>query len=996
MESNDVKENNECILTYEIKTYQEKVHLFGKDFCVNNSKNCEIIINNQKTNIFEYYENKNFEKIITVKLILNKDITDLSYMFSGCSSLSSISDISNWDTKNIINMKWMFYGCNSLKSLPDISKWDISKVTDIQFIFSGCKSLTNLPDISKWNIKNVININGVFSDCSSLKSLPDISKWDTSNIININNLFSSCTSLKILPDISKWNTSKVKNMSCLFQECISLTSLPDISKWDTSKVINMSNMFSKCVSLKNVPDISKWNISNTIDISFMFNNCLSLISLPDLSKWDTSNIINMNSLFLGCHLLSSLPDLSKWKTFKVTDMSRMFSKCSSLKRLPDISKWNTSTVTEMVNMFSECSSLSCIPNISVWDFSGVYDKSNMFSGCKCDFLKEKIFDDYNKNIYNEYNELNFNIDKNNIIRNENLRIFPQIEMKFDNIDFNNVTENMIKQLKTEIRNLLNEDNFSIIEIRKGSLIVILTLQFIILNEIKKHKNELNFNISRIFDENIKEEVKKISEKLKNNSFISLGTVKPDYVDEYIIDISNENNKETIVGKILELSNSNINNIVEENDINIYEMCKLEDLENYCKQILKDAEIQEKNQIKLIKDMKEFNNLFDEAIENSLKNSIFEFKISYIFLIDQEKNNYINEKNKCPNKEIKILFHGTQEDINIKILSEGFKPSPKGAIGKGVYFTDSLDYAWNYYKAKKVRKLGIIPKVGEYFSFVASEIYYDNDLLEDIINNLQTILISVQKNGVRCCYGYFNGNKILRKSEFLNYKGPIGKEYLIAEKSQILPLYSITAKRLEYLVIWRDYNFDPQNPNKYNIEIFRQMTEFHRKIKKIISREFDSKIYYSKTSEEALELIERKKYNKVIIITNANNNAKNFIKMARKIIGANVIVGISVYNIPLHISWIKMMQNVMLLNGEDFHYKFLKAILFNNNNFLDNGTSLNNLRNKIINYYTPKIQDFGLKAFNSDLLKFPKFKREGMYTDLTFEKSEEEKKNCLIF
>ena len=62
--------------------------------------------------------------------------------------------------------------------------------------------------------------------------------------------------------------------------------------------------------------------------------------------------------------------------------------------------------------------------------------------------------------------------------------------------------------------------------------------------------------------------------------------------------------------------------------------------------------------------------------------------------------------------------------------------------------------------------GIIPNVGEYFSFVASEIYYDNNLLEDIINNLQTILISVQKNGVRCCYGYFNGNKILRKSEFL--------------------------------------------------------------------------------------------------------------------------------------------------------------------------------------------------------------------------------------
>ena len=79
-----------------------------------------------------------------------------------------------------------------------------------------------------------------------------------------------------------------------------------------------------------------------------------------------------------------------------------------------------------------------------------------------------------------------------------------------------------------------------------------------------------------------------------------------------------------------------------------------------------------------------------------------------------------------------------------------------------------------------------------------------------------------------------------------------------------------------------------------------METFHRRIKKVISRELDSKIYYTKTTEEALELIERKKYNKIYIITNANNNAKEFINSARKIIGAQVIVAISVYNIPLHI------------------------------------------------------------------------------------------------
>ena len=59
---------------------------------------------------------------------------------------------------------------------------------------------------------------------------------------------------------------------------------------------------------------------------------------------------------------------------------------------------------------------------------------------------------------------------------------------------------MIEGLKKEIHNLLKEDNFSIIEIRKGSLIVILTLQFLILREIEKQKNNIIFDLSRVYEE----------------------------------------------------------------------------------------------------------------------------------------------------------------------------------------------------------------------------------------------------------------------------------------------------------------------------------------------------------------------------------------------------------------------------------------------------------------------------------------------------------------
>ena len=39
-------------------------------------------------------------------------------------------------------MSWMFYYCESLKSLSDISKWNTNNVTDMSYMFDGCKSLS--------------------------------------------------------------------------------------------------------------------------------------------------------------------------------------------------------------------------------------------------------------------------------------------------------------------------------------------------------------------------------------------------------------------------------------------------------------------------------------------------------------------------------------------------------------------------------------------------------------------------------------------------------------------------------------------------------------------------------------------------------------------------------------------------------------------------------------------------------------------------------------
>ena len=82
---------------------------------------------------------------------------------------------------NVIEMELMFYNCSSLSSLPDISKWNTNNLINSHLMFAKCISLISMPDISKWNSQNLKEMKCIFSDCNLLLSFPDISKWNNYN-----------------------------------------------------------------------------------------------------------------------------------------------------------------------------------------------------------------------------------------------------------------------------------------------------------------------------------------------------------------------------------------------------------------------------------------------------------------------------------------------------------------------------------------------------------------------------------------------------------------------------------------------------------------------------------------------------------------------------------------------------------------------------------------------------------------------------------------------
>ena len=102
------KDISEINIIYKIEE-ENNIRIFGSEFVKNNKNICKMIIDNKEYEITEeyYIENNNNNNKLKIKLKGIDNVTDMSYMFARCSSLSSLPDISQWNTDNSIDMKYV-------------------------------------------------------------------------------------------------------------------------------------------------------------------------------------------------------------------------------------------------------------------------------------------------------------------------------------------------------------------------------------------------------------------------------------------------------------------------------------------------------------------------------------------------------------------------------------------------------------------------------------------------------------------------------------------------------------------------------------------------------------------------------------------------------------------------------------------------------------------------------------------------------------------------
>ena len=325
------------------------------------------------TSLFRFFMNlTKLETITGLEYLNTAKVTDMSYMFSGCSSLTSL-DVTHFNTANVTNMSSMFSSCPSLTSL-DVTHFNTAKVTDMSYMFCRCLSLTSL-DVTYFNTTNVTDMSYMFSRCVALTSLY-LTNFNTEKVTDMNNMFSYCRALTTIYASSKFVTTQVSNSSGMFNNC---EKLKGEEEWKNDKATDKTyakiegGYFSGAIprvkyadgtltfflASKETLGENEYELNRGAKTPGWANHSKEITKVVFDTSFANAKPTSCCRWFFGCDKLKQIEGIKNLNTENVKDMSNMFYGCSGLISL-DVTNFNTANVTNMLAMFSSCNNLATI------------------------------------------------------------------------------------------------------------------------------------------------------------------------------------------------------------------------------------------------------------------------------------------------------------------------------------------------------------------------------------------------------------------------------------------------------------------------------------------------------------------------------------------------------------------------------------------------------------------------------------------------------------
>jgi surface protein len=300
------------------------------------------------------------------------------------SRMTAVEGLENLNTANVTDMSYMFYGCSALTNL-DLSTFNTGKLTTTTSMFEGCTALVTIYCNDDWSTK-LTNSENMFAQCTELKG--GTWPWTEFDATKTDGTYARPCEIANFSEVTTpgYFTHTTDKMYTAFDESTgTLTYYFDDRHQSRSGKVEFygtDNRFKDYNDkvFKAVIDPSMKNSTSTSLGDMFFSNdypLSSMTAIEGLENLNTAIVVDMTNMFRGCSTLTTL-DLSSFNTENVLMMRDMFYGCSSLKSL-DLSSFSIDKLEYTVSMFGGCSSLTTI--YCDQDWSGITYGNWMFSNC---------------------------------------------------------------------------------------------------------------------------------------------------------------------------------------------------------------------------------------------------------------------------------------------------------------------------------------------------------------------------------------------------------------------------------------------------------------------------------------------------------------------------------------------------------------------------------------------------------------------------------------
>ncbi len=350
-------------------------------------------------------------------------LKDANWLFASCKALKNL-DLSSFETTDsLTSTQCMFTLCSSLTRL-DLSGMVTSHVTDMSYMFSGCSGITGILVSHTFTVDSVTTDTNMFYDCTSLKHFVKTSigkekafyyndgyltymayaeynaESKTLTFYGKNRFFAEMTTDEIYdfnigdtaPD---WLTHSADIETVVFDESIARarpttcyqwfyqvtqpTTITGLEYLNTSEVTSLRDMFNGCTSMTSL-NLSGFNPEKVTTMRRMFYNDTALKEVTLSDQFTCTNLVDVQGLFRQCTSLTNL-DFSQFKTTdKLTWAFDMFRDCSSLVSV-DLTGMNTSGVKSINQIFQGCRALRNIYTSDAFVLGVGCTGGYMFTNC---------------------------------------------------------------------------------------------------------------------------------------------------------------------------------------------------------------------------------------------------------------------------------------------------------------------------------------------------------------------------------------------------------------------------------------------------------------------------------------------------------------------------------------------------------------------------------------------------------------------------------------